>query len=233
MHILLAKSYMRLAGGKFAEIERSGGGQEQAGENGTVNDATGFVAKLVAAGGAAGDRAKANGVPVYGHGFERAIAHHLAIAIDLDPRSVRTIRAMGEGAHAALQSAAKKGGIFDPSGMASMSVSLNDASTSQFLVDNSTSNTRGLHVHHDPAGEGDSPARYEEPDEDGNDASREHEEDEGDEDEEHADAEEEAEDVDEDMENQENPEGQEEDAEDMREETQGQQSLDEDMSMEL
>ncbi|KDN45262.1 hypothetical protein K437DRAFT_256712 [Tilletiaria anomala UBC 951] len=174
VHILLATSYMRLAGGYFAPLDRSEEEANEAGDMSSMMDAAGFVRKHAVAGGAAGRDAavKATGSPKYGKGYEMAIAHHLAVAIDLDPRTTRTIKAMGEGVHAALQSAAKRGGIFDQSGIASRSVSLNDASTSQFARTSIIDNSRGLPVYQDAPsaanGAGDasnSAAQYVEPDE--------------------------------------------------------------------
>ena len=177
MHILLAKSYMRLSGGFFAELEPNDDTAEAAlgGDSSVVYDAAGFVRKHTAGGaggaGLSSGKAKATGAPRYGEGYEMAIAHHLAIAVDLDPRAVRTIRAMGEGVHAALQSAAKKGGVFDPSGMAEVSVSLQDASAEARLEAAAVARESGavggnvLHVHHDATQDASRASRYTEPDE--------------------------------------------------------------------
>lgn len=174
IHILLAKSYMRLAGGHFAELEPPGadddpdggaaGGNEGEGQS---LDAAGFVRRHTATGGAGGRRAKAIGEPSYVHnsGYERAIANHLAVAIDLDPRSIRTIKAMGEGVHAAMQSAAKRGGVFDPTGLTSLSMSLNDLhaptsasdSASRLPVE-SSGTTRTGEARGSPAAQGHVPA---------------------------------------------------------------------------
>ncbi len=121
------------------------------GDDSTMMDAAGFVRKHTGLG--TDGVAKATNNPSYGQGNELAITHHLALAIDLDPRSVRTIRAMGEGAHAALQSAARKTGIFETT---AISVSLDDPSTSIFLAGTSGG------VHPDPAADN-STSRYAEP----------------------------------------------------------------------
>lgn len=82
VHLELAKSYMRLGEGAFATISSTDG---------------------VTSTGSTQLRAKGNVVLPQRHA--EAIAHHLCAAIDLEPRLAREIKAMGEGAKAALRGA--------------------------------------------------------------------------------------------------------------------------------
>ncbi|CAD6897419.1 unnamed protein product [Tilletia controversa] len=80
VHILLAKSYMRLGHGQFADPNygSTGGGGDKS---------TSMAAQE----------------PVPPSAYHEEIAFHLAAAIDLDPKNVRIVKAMGEGARTALK----------------------------------------------------------------------------------------------------------------------------------
>jgi len=83
VHILLAKSYMRLGGGRFvdAKFGSSSGGPQ----------------------GADKSTSMAHQEPISPNRYHDAIAFHLSAAIDLDPKNVRIIKAMAEGARVALK----------------------------------------------------------------------------------------------------------------------------------
>ena len=78
VHLLLARSYMRLGGGRF-----------------TTNDAASDATPPSSPGGGVREAR----LP---RQYASEIAHHLATAVDLDPRCVREVSAMGEGAKLAL-----------------------------------------------------------------------------------------------------------------------------------
>ncbi|KAE8245366.1 hypothetical protein A4X13_0g5959 [Tilletia indica] len=84
VHILLAKSYMRLGNGQFADPNYGSTSTHGGGDKSTSM--------------AAQD-------PIAPNEYHEAIAFHLAAAIDLDPKNVRIVKAMGEGARAALKGA--------------------------------------------------------------------------------------------------------------------------------
>ncbi|WFD04146.1 anaphase-promoting complex subunit cdc27 [Malassezia obtusa] len=77
VHLLLARSYMRLGGGRFAS---------DAGADATPPSSPGAPAHEAR-------------LP---RQYAREIAHHLATAVDLDPRCVREVSAMGDGTKLAL-----------------------------------------------------------------------------------------------------------------------------------
>ncbi|KAK0546440.1 anaphase-promoting complex subunit cdc27 [Tilletia horrida] len=80
VHILLAKSYMRLGNGAFAD-------PNQGGPSGSADKSASMAAQE----------------PIAPNKYHDAIAFHLSAAIDLDPKNVRIVKAMGEGARVALK----------------------------------------------------------------------------------------------------------------------------------
>lgn len=83
LHLELAKSYMQLGKGEFATL--------------TTAPAAG-----------AGHQFRAKGSATLPSQFAELVSHHLCAAIDLDPRLARQIKAMGEGARAALRGSANR-----------------------------------------------------------------------------------------------------------------------------
>ncbi|KAK0538951.1 anaphase-promoting complex subunit cdc27 [Tilletia horrida] len=82
VHILLAKSYMRLGNGQFADPNYGS-------SSGQGGDKSSSMANQQE--------------PIAPNRYHDAIAFHLAAAIDLDPKNVRVVKAMGEGARVALK----------------------------------------------------------------------------------------------------------------------------------
>lgn len=123
VHLMLAKSYMDMGAGAFAKLHhsnRSASGHE--GDNGDGMDSAGSkkhdevsVADLALIGtaGPAHLMVQQHQIRATGHAtlptkYHAEIAKHLCAAIDLNPRLGRYVKAMGEGARAALRGAAAR-----------------------------------------------------------------------------------------------------------------------------
>ncbi|MCO5593088.1 hypothetical protein L7F22_047094 [Adiantum nelumboides] len=101
VHLMLAHTYMDKGGGSFARIDQGGKGAR----SGTGMPMPSELQQLGGAGpsGGSSNAARAIGNSTMPSAYQAEIAKHLCAAIDLDPRYVRYVKAMGEGARAALR----------------------------------------------------------------------------------------------------------------------------------
>lgn len=121
VHLLLAHSYMRRSGGKFAQLR--GGMATATGaslnvESSSIPSSSVPLPTDVTSGGVGGvisqldvsarNAHKAIGEPLLPKTHQNEIANHLAAAIELDPRCAKIIRSMGEGAKSALRGVAAR-----------------------------------------------------------------------------------------------------------------------------
>lgn len=90
LHLLLAKSYMRKGGGEFAPVE--------AGKSSSGGDHAGGNRQMV----------RAVGNPTLPTAYQDAVSHHLCVAVEIEPRLLRQVKAMGEGVRASLRGAASR-----------------------------------------------------------------------------------------------------------------------------
>jgi len=103
VHLMLAHTYMEKGSGSFARIDQGGKGRAVTG--GIKQILLPSELQQLSATGIAGPSttARAIGNSKIPNKYQAEIARHLCAAIDLDPRYVRYVKAMGEGAKAALR----------------------------------------------------------------------------------------------------------------------------------
>lgn len=140
VHLVLAKSYIDLGHGAFAVLQETGKGPSDTDGHTGQKHGDVSLANLAYTGsaGPAHFSAQHHQVRAIGHAtlpqrYHAEIARHLCIAIDLNPRLGRFVKAMGEGARAALRGAA-----------AGMMGDLGDASTSMLVDASGISGTQSM-----------------------------------------------------------------------------------------
>lgn len=126
-HLLLAQSYMRKGGGAFAPLAAP----RKAGQGGDdmMMDTSTTVADV---------KAKAIGHPKAPAQYRTEISKHLAIAVDLDPRLYRRVKAMSEGVAATLRGQGATAASTGPAGYvgdASIGSSFSGIDESRHLYD--------------------------------------------------------------------------------------------------
>lgn len=106
VHLMLAHTYMEKGKGSFARIDQGGNKRRMSNSNGAgMQILLPSELQQLGATGVSGpsSTARAIGNSKIPNEYQSEIAHHLCAAVDLDPRYVRYVKAMGEGAKAALR----------------------------------------------------------------------------------------------------------------------------------
>jgi anaphase-promoting complex subunit 3 len=129
VHLMLAHTYMELGKGSFARIDQGGKKRRISGAAAVQQILLPSELQQLGSGGSSGpsSTSRAIGNSTIPNAYQAEIAKHLCAAIDLDPRYVRYVKAMGEGAKAALRGIVSRF-MMDANGGADGSTLLMDSS---------------------------------------------------------------------------------------------------------
>lgn len=165
VHLMLAKSYMDKGTGSFATLLRNGNRNTNtvAADREDVKDGPEEVSLSELAQIGSGpihmimqqqQQIRATGQAILPDKYRAEIAQHLSIAIDLNPRLSRYVKAMGEGARAALRGAAARL-TGDHSGMSASFMIDQTGMSTEGIVDSmlELEDNTGEHVLEDPVSE--------------------------------------------------------------------------------